>query len=202
VTAVAVAEVSVDELIISPCDDHDGFVHEHLRRYCSKFRPLPAIAVTPAGDRLRVVAGQRYAVIARELGEARIRAVMTGDTFEAARRRGVRGVVALVPADVLERELQAMPASWHVFFFAAGLDPWALAQVEARFAEFVTRSLPDVSTLASGYDAAGPCFEIQFPTPVTDYEWAARYRAFIVSLNDGVAKIATYQGRRFELIAL
>src|SRR5579863_3024205 len=84
-------ELSPSEVILdhSGVGRDDGFVYEHLKRYCSKFTPLPAITVKLSGGKLIAVRGHKYLSIAVELRRERIRAVLQGATFEDLRRQGV-----------------------------------------------------------------------------------------------------------------
>lgn len=204
---IQVAEVSLADLVLPVSIDKSsgGFVYEHLRHYCSKFRPLPAITVTSDGRHLNVVGRHLYALIAQELGDDRIRAVLAGVTFEELQRQGVPGLLTLVSDEVLERELRDdVPYAFHVFFFRSVPNAEIIAQLDERFRSFLAQSLPEVIgnksalPISTTFDPTGPCFEIRFPTPVTDHAWAASYHAFLVSITRELSTIETYQGRRFE----
>jgi len=203
---IQIVEISLTNLAFSaPTDESDdGYVYEHLKRYCSKFRPLPATAVALKEDRLLVVGRRKYVSIARDLGEDRIRAVLQGVTFEELRDRHIAGVLTLVSSETLASELRdEIPLAWHVFFFTSAPDAQVVAQIDARFRDFLHLSLPDIlgSTgdfeILSCFDDTGPCFEIRFPTPVEDRPWATSYLAFIASISNELCPIETYQGRRF-----
>jgi hypothetical protein len=199
-------EVSPPDVILdrSEVERDDGFVYEHLKRYCSKFTPLPAITVKLSGGKLLAVRGHKYLSIALELHQERIRAVLQGTTFEDLRRQGVPGVLSVVPQTRLESEQNtAVIAGWHVFFFKSTPSQEMADRIDARFRGFLNQSLPDALgsshqvVIDSRFDFSGPCFEIKFPTPVANQAWANLYHAFISSVSNEVLPIATYQGRRF-----
>ena len=199
-------EVSPSEVILdhSEVGRDDGFVYEHLKRYCSKFTPLPAITVKLSGGKLIAVRGHKYLSIAVELRRERIRAVLQGATFEELRSQGVPGVISVVPETTLESEQKtAVIAGWHVFFFKSPPSHELADRITARFKDFLNQSLPNALgswqqvEIDSHFDFSGPCFEIKFPTPVANQAWANLYRAFISSVSNEALPIATYQGRRF-----
>lgn len=199
-------EVSPPDVILdrSEVERDDGFIYEHLKRYCSKFTPLPAITVKLSGGKLLAVRGHKYLWIALELHQERIRAVLQGTTFEDLRRQGVPGVLSVVPQTRLESEQNtAVIAGWHVFFFKSTPSQEMADRIDARFRGFLNQSLPDALgsshqvVIDSHFDFSGPCFEIKFPTPVANQAWANLYHAFISSVSNEVLPIATYQGRRF-----
>lgn len=203
---IEVIEVLLADLVVPPSVARysDRYVYEHLKRYCSKFRPLPSVGVTSDGAHLSLTSRYEYVAIAREFGEDRIRAVLQGATFSELERQGVPGVLRLVPNEELDRELQdELILGWHVLFFKTTLDHEIVTQIEARFRAFLKQSLPgalpggDDAEILTNFDATGPCFEIRFPTPVTDHAWAQAYLAFLTSISMELAPIATYQGAWF-----
>jgi hypothetical protein len=204
---IQVIEVSLADLMLPASTDGicNGFVYEHLKRYCSKFRPLPAVAVTVARDRLLVVDRFQYVSVARDLGDDRIRAVLRGVTLEELQNRNIPGVLRAVPDEVLAQELRdEIVTSWHVFFFKTAPHHDIVIKIDACFRRFLEESLTKVLTssadlqISSSFDVTGPCLEIRFPTPLTNHQWAASYHAFIVSISRDLCAIETYQGRRFE----
>lgn len=204
---IEVIEVSLADLVIPPsaAQFDDNYVYEHLKRYCSKFRPLPAVGVTSDGAHLVLTCRYQYVAIARQLGEDQIRAMLEGVTFSDLKRQGVPGVLRLVPQAELDREIRDdIISGWHVLFFKTTPDREIVTQIEARFRVFLKQSLPEAlcrggdAEIPANFDATGPCFEIRFPTPVTDHAWAQAYLAFLISISRNLAPIATYQGARFE----
>ncbi|MBO0862864.1 MAG: hypothetical protein J2P21_31075 [Chloracidobacterium sp.] len=199
-------EVSPRDVILdcSEVERDDGLVYEHLKCYCSKFTPHPAITVKLPAGRLLAVRGHKYLSIALELRHERIRAVIHDTTFEALRRQGVPGAPSVVPHTQLECEQNTeVIASWHVFFFKSIPSRDIADQIDARFRDFLNQSLPDALgrshrvVIDSDFDFTGPCFEIKFPTPVANHAWARLYHAFISSVSKEMLPIASYQGRRF-----
>jgi hypothetical protein len=127
-------------------------------------------------------------------------------TFEELKKRSIPYLPTLVPKEVLEHELQdQVVTAWHVFFFKSVPDREVAAQVDSRFRSFLNQNLIQLLgdrtdlEVSSNFDATGPYFEIQFPTPVTNHQWADLYRAFIMSVHRELSAIETYQGRRFEV---
>jgi len=201
VVELAPSEVAHDRSIL---DNDDGFVYEHLKRYCSKFSSLPALTVILAEGKLTAVRGHRYLSIAQELGYDRIRAVLQGTTFDELRKLAIPGLLSLVPENLLASEQEAeVVVGWHVFFFATAPKADIVNEIDARFRGFLNQSLPAILgdkmeiAIESCFDLLGPCFEIRFPTPVTNQAWADLYRAFITSISNSIWPIKTYQGRRF-----
>jgi hypothetical protein len=201
-----VIEVSLADLVIPPSVAHHGgdYVYEHLKRYCSKFRPLPAVGVTSDGAHLVLTCRYQYVAIARELGEDRIRAALEGVTFSDLKRQGVAGVLGLITQEELDREVQdKIVPGWHVLFFKATPDCETVGQIEARFRAFLKQSLPDSlgdrgdAEIPVNFDSTGPCFEIRFSTPVADHAWARAYLEFLISISRDLAPVATYQGVQF-----
>lgn len=199
-------EVSPRDVVIdrSASDRDDGFVYEHLKRYCSMFTPLPAITVNLADGRLVTVRGHKYLSIALELGHDRIRAVLQGTTFDELRKQGVPGLLSVVPKAVLEGEQNTVVINgWHIFFFKSTPSPEVAARIEARFRSFLKQSLPAVLGgeaeifIEARFDFSGPCLELKFSTPVSNQAWADSYRALVSSVNNEILPIDTYQGRRF-----
>jgi hypothetical protein len=203
---IEVIEASLTDLVVPPSVARysDSYVYEHLKRYCSKFRPLPAIVVTSDGAHLVLTSRYQYVAIARELGEDRIRAALQGVTFSDLRQQGVPGVLGLVSQEELDREIQdEIIPGWHVLFFKTVPEHEIVTQIEARFRAFLKQSLPEVpaggdhAEIWANFDATGPCFEIRFPTPVTDHAWAQAYLSFLTSISRDLAPISTYQGAWF-----
>lgn len=201
-------EVSTPEVILdrAAVERDDGYIYEHLKRYCSKFTPLPAITVEVIDGRLVTTRGHKYLSIARELGHPKIRAVLNGVTFEELRKQGVPGLISVVSKEALESEQKTTVVNgWHVFFFKFSPSPDLAAQVDAHFRSFLSKSLPGVLggnagvTIESQFDLSGPCFEIKFPTPVANQPWAGSYHAFISSVSREMLSIESYQGRRFTV---
>jgi hypothetical protein len=198
---VSPADVRLDR---SEVERDDGFVYSHLKRYCSKFTPLPAITVKVNEGRLVAVRGHKYLSIARELGHDRIRAVLQGTTFKELRKQGVRGLVSLISNNLLDEEQRTdVVTGWHIFFFKSKPPPEIAAEIEARFKRFLSESLQSALRegvqvlIESHFDLSGPCLEIRFPTPVINQAWASSYHAFISSVSNDVLPIESYQGRRF-----
>jgi len=199
-------EVTPSEVLLDQAEVErdDGFVYEHLKRYCSKFTPLPAITVKAVGQKLTAVRGQKYLAIARELGHERIRAVSLDGTFDQLKARGVRGLLCVVPTSQLEQEERAtVITGWHVLFFRSRPSAELAEGIRARFDRFANETLPTALppgtaiSIESHFDSSGPCLEIKFPTPVANEEWAKSYYAFLLAVSSELALIETYQGRRF-----
>ena len=185
-------------------DRDDGFVYKHLKRYCTTFTPLPAITLKLIAGKLSIVQGHKYLSIARELGHKQIRAVLIDETFDQLKAQGIPGLLRAIPRSELEEELRTtVLTGWHIFFFKYPPSQKVAAEIDARFRRFLRESLPSALgkemdiQIESHFDFSGPCLEINFPTPVTNEEWARSYRNLALSINAELVPIDTYQGRRF-----
>ena len=207
--SIQVVEIRLSDLepFSVPALTEGRFIYEHLRYYCSKFRPLPAIAVRLEGDRLRIVDRHIYAAIARDLGDERIRAVLMGLTFEELKERDFPNLPNLVSKETLDFELQEKLVSmWHVFYFGAGLSSKLVTEIDYRLRFFLKQSLYPIignrldSEVVSHFDQAESRLEIRFPTPLENHAWATSYLELITSVSRELVPIASYQGQRFETV--
>jgi hypothetical protein len=206
--SIQVVEVALSDLVpfsVSISSD-SRVIYEHLKYYCSKFKPLPAIAVQLDGDRLRIVDRHAYASIARDLGVERIRAVLVGTTLEELEQKSIRNVPVLVPRETLDSELRCEAvAAWHVLFFGTVPAAEIVAEIDRRFRLFLKHSLAPLigdegsSDISSEFKPSGPCFEIRFPTPAENHRWATAFRGLLFGIHRELASIESYQGQRFEV---
>lgn len=194
--------IMVDPTKVVESDEHpmkeEGFIFPHLKRYCAHFDPLPVITVTPKAGKLVVVRGHIYLRIAKELGRKLLRAVVSADVS------GVPGILGEISRETLEKEQQrTVVDGWHVFFLGDPEPAELIESVKRRFMDYLSRSLPNVVPVDMSrdvlwnYDPTGPCIELKFPTPVANAEWAAEYHALCIGISSELARIVSYQGRRF-----
>jgi hypothetical protein len=198
---VSPAEVLLDNTQV---ERDDGFVYAHLKRYCSKFTPLPAITVNVVDGKLSAVRGHKYLAIAREMGHEAIRAVLQNGGFDELKAQGVKGLLSALPESKLEEEQSTdVIDGWHVFFFKSPLSSEIAQAVRTRFSCFLNETLPAALppgmaiSIESSFDCEARCLELKFPTPVTNTRWLESFRAFCLEIHSTFFPIETYQGRRF-----
>lgn len=173
----------------------DGFVYAHLRRYCSKFEPLPAITVSIDDESVKLLRGFKYLLVAKDLGRPTVRAVVGGRSTPAA----VARFVARSGSKVLDwhairaaEERDLTPVGWHVVYFARPLAPEEKAVFESVVAGFLGAQVVRVV-----YDDSGPLAEFEAKTPVSDAAWIARTLGALAEFSRDCVSIVSYQGRRF-----
>jgi hypothetical protein len=191
---VPVATVSIDERFP---DRDDSFVLEHLRYYCARFDPLPAITIVVEGDRTAVVRGRKYLLVARELGRSAIRAVVAS----SPESDDVRALLARDDVTILdwariqeEERLEPMPHAWHVFFLERALTPAEKMIFDSRVLSLFSGFEKAVPVI---HDDSGPLAEFQARTPVTDQAWAAKHLEVFAAFSREHVRIVSYQGRKF-----
>lgn len=197
---ISIEDVSLDE---AEADNESTLVYQHLKRYCEKFTPLPAITVKVKNGKLVVTRGHKYLKIARDLGRGRIRAVLLGETAEGLRRQRISFSAFLVPNSVLEQEGTAdVVNAWHVFFFKSQVTDEIARQIEIAIKNFINKSLPlavrGQTMIEFNCDLSAACIEIKFPTPVKDQLWMGSFILFYRSEMNRICPIESYQGRRIE----
>lgn len=195
--AILLIEISVDEVVVdaeSPDRDQSQIL-DHLVRYCSKFAPLPAVAITIEGTVARVVRGHNYLLVSKRLNRPTIRAVVAGSPGAAIFQELVTRTNAKVldwPAIEAEEAREPIARCWHVFYFVRPLTP----SERRTFAE-VVEALFVGQSIHVAYDGEAPIAEFEAMTPVTDHGWAARHLEVFSSFSREHVRIVSYQGRRF-----
>jgi hypothetical protein len=195
-------------------DKDDRLVYEHLRHYCSRFFPLPAIMVTLSGGEPIVTKGHKYLRIARELDHRTIRAVVARDcgVEDVSRflaRRGVRTLDWEAAEDADNAKLCVW--AWQVFYFETPLD----ASIRERFTRDVIDTLTRLQAerLASlqraclidpptdivdsvHFSERGDFVEFRALVVVGDESWYGTYIGAYSAFSQSHARIVSYQGMR------
>lgn len=202
-------------------DQDTRYVYEHLKYTLSRPRQfaLPAIRLSVVAGEAVITAGHKYLRIARELGIAHIRAVISWSGAE----RSPGAVVSsnrmaadlespgwllpgarVVPSEELEREM-SLPVSldYHVYFFEQPLSLQAQQEFVRTFVGFFER-LATPLLAASGqrvlrwdFPFEARCAEFQALVPVGDPAWPAEYLRVSQEFSRRVARIVSFQGARF-----
>lgn len=183
----------------------DGFVYEHLRYYCSKFEPLPAITIRLKNLKAEVVSGGEYLEIARDLGRPAIRAIVLGTYSEADLSQFIQqGGGRLLDWEQIDRADQTEPivSAWHVFFFDRALQAVERAEFERSVAGFfmqLAQQRRDQSGIVGNvsFDAKKARAEFEAITPVGDESWYSAFFAVCRRFSTSFVRIVSYQGRRF-----
>jgi hypothetical protein len=187
-------------------DGDKTWVYDHLMHYCSLFDPLPAIRILINENGPVVTWGHKYLRISRALRRPLIRALIKPGSNEDAKASLLQraDVVKLdwEEIDAIERATPVID-QWHVFYFERALS----AREKRRFddevaAFFVAAPRPawdEADTIVGQvqHDDSEHRAQFRARTPVADESW---YRDFLAAVNRfsrNVAKIISYQGRRF-----
>jgi len=191
---IPVAAVSTDERFP---DGDDSFIPEHLRYYCAKFDPLPAITIVVEEDRAIVVRGRKYLLVARDLGRTEVRAVVASSAEES----DVKALLARDDVTILDwtrleeaEELERVPRAWHVFFFERALAPDERMEFDSRVQSLFAEFENPVRVI---HHDSGPVAEFEARSPVTDRAWAAKHLAVFTAVSRECVRIVSYQGRKF-----
>src|SRR5258708_38067444 len=135
-------EVEEDRSVSVP---DEGFVFEHLRRYCSEFDPLPAIIVQPTGGKLFVTRGHLYLRIARDLKRSSIRAVCIGHSYQELASTGVRGLIRPIAPEVLQSETEpTVRVITHVFFLGGRPTEPQVCEIDGKLRQFEPESVSGI----------------------------------------------------------
>ncbi|MEM1060470.1 MAG: hypothetical protein AAGK14_14745 [Verrucomicrobiota bacterium] len=204
--AFGVFEIDPEIVIESPefpDTSEDNFVFEHLKRYCSKFEPLPAITVRLESSKLIVTEGHKYCRMARELGRKAIRAIAHDCTVDDLKKSGISARELDLSTLHAEHAALTFSDSWHVIFVRNPLGYETARSVEAQIESFVenymaTQHHIENAFQSGGYDVDGRCLEFSFVTPTHDKQWADGFLQLLVTIADQIGGIESYQGLRFE----
>jgi hypothetical protein len=203
-----VLECGLDALVLDevafPDRDRD-FVYPHLKYYLSKSQGFPAVMISV--DRIPAVITDRhkYFLIARELGLQSIRAVVVRENFRTMQAFLRRSDVRVLDNARIAQEMAetAIMDADHVFFFEDPLSARAKSEFERKIAGFfrtIESPLLSVSkrkVSAVKFSFADTCAEFNAVTPVGDESWYSSFLRTSIEFSSEVAKICTYQGRRF-----
>jgi len=207
-------------------DNESSFVYEHLKYYCSKFYPLPAITVGYENNRFFVIRGHKYLRIAVELNHEHILCVLPdeyqpllfGEGNDAAKRPGQPNlstvglylkqnkIEILDPKDFdTDSRSDAIDIFDHVYYFEKPLSESQKIEFRELIQSFFF-VLKYAQNLASGFEWVSPIefdaeerraeFKIKLKNP--EGEWAHLYRGITMKFSENVAKIHTFCGRFFN----
>ena len=207
---ILLIELNPSEIAISrslPINEQSAtFIYEHLRYYCSKFFPLPAIKVRARRNSLIVIKGHEYLLIAKELRHTSIRAIVdvTSDNIAIQQLLTRPSVKKLHWNTMREDDHELFSYGWHVFFFQRDLEE----KEQAIFKEKLSHVIADARLLQQfiqpheikdfAYIPSLKCIECQVYTPVADERWFNAYRATLLEFHTNFARIVSFQGRKFS----
>jgi hypothetical protein len=188
----------------SPDTDTD-YIYEHLKYYCSKFFPLPAIDVSLVAEKLVVTGRHKYLRIAQDLGYPWVRAAYRSRAFDPQEvLRELPVGVRITPRELLERE-SAMTVfrDHHIYFFDKPLGPQGQIRFLEDIAGFFERlETPLIDTSEKrlfGWDFpfGGRCAEFEALIPVGDHTCMSSYRGICQRFSFEVQRIVSFQGHLF-----
>ena len=207
---LVVFECNLDSLVVDErrypdMDTH--FIYDHLKYYCSKFRPLPTVTVSIDHDPPVIIAGHKYFKIARELGHKSIRACVGAGKPNARFEKFLRRQdVQLIDKSTLDREFEESEVmdGCEVFFFESPLSEDAKVAFESKIADFFRTH--DSSLLAGrrchvspvSYSADSTRAEFTATIPCGE-SWIRDFLSTCHDIDQNVARIKSLQGRRFGL---
>jgi hypothetical protein len=187
--------------------ESEGFIYSHLRYYCSKFAPLPAITIRFENSEAKLVDGAEYLQISRDLERPTVRAVVIGDYAEETLKRFLsKWGGRVLDWEEIDRAERAEPlvSAWHVFFFERPLRSEEQAEFVRRIAGFFGRLAEKrgddpsraMSQVSFNNDQASA--EFRAITPVVDESWYSHHLEICRRFSANIVKIVSYQGRRFS----
>jgi hypothetical protein len=177
--------------------DH-SLILEHLKYYCSKFEPLPAVTLRLIDQQAFVVAGHKYVAAAVALKRPRLRAIVDpASDAEAVSRLLALDDVRRIDLDALEKEeaRDPVPLAWHIVFFERPLAPEQRAAFSKAMSELAGSTGGPPPNVA--YDESGARAELRMPTPVFDHDWATDLLRALSDFHQTHVPIVSYQGRAF-----
>jgi hypothetical protein len=184
----------------------NGFIFEHLKYYCSRVFPLPAISIRIESGIPILTRGSEYLAIARELGHNSIRAIVARDVSDADLSELFKNpAVELVDLPKLEAEELANPVveGWQVFYFERPLSEREKKLFEDKIVSafetlpsklLMSCAHPRVTSLSYCDEKARA--EFKALVPVFDERWLLDCVARIQEFSATVLPVLSYQGRR------
>lgn len=204
-----VVECMLDALVLDEraFPDRDrSHVYEHLKYYCSKFRPLPAVTVRADREPAVVVSGHKYYRIAKEAADLSIRAIVRGDgRSDSVRRFLERPDVKVLGWDRIARETDAAPVvcGSQIYYFYDPLPESAKREFDERLAGFFRRlesallSRDALRVWGVEFGCGDTRAEFMARVPVADERWYGACRAAALRFDAEIARIWTFQGAQF-----
>lgn len=194
--------VPLDKLSIAPdCPTgHKTFVLEHLKHCYAKNNQAPTVDVN---RNFQVTRNSINMQIARDLGCSTVSAVVSNSDFELMTPE-VRDSIRELQSDVVEDECAPIDR-WDIIYFETLPDDDAINKIVDSFDIFLRktskeRMAPENSSYSEiGFDTDGPCLEIKYVSPPVDhYVWISWLYGLLLKIHRTIARIASYQGTRFE----
>lgn len=184
-----------------------SYVYEHLKHYCSKFRPLPAVTISQASIPPVIVEGHKYYRIAQELGHDSIRTVMADRHVHRRLNKFLSSPgIRIIDRAEIDKELwdTRVLDAWHIYFFESPLNDRAKEEFKKQltgYFELLKSPLLDSRSGARVSEINFPfndyCAEFKAITPVGDESWYRDYLGTTIDFSKRVAAITSYQGYRF-----
>jgi hypothetical protein len=202
-------DVKVDESVF-PNKWKDTFIYEHLRYYCSKFSPLPAISIYVTAEGATVTRAHQYLSIAKDLRRKSIRAIVDHNSPKEAVEQLLQkpSVTALDYQKLRAEEDEALFSyGWFVFFFERPLGAEERELFERKIVDYLKQTpLPPrfeaVERIKElNYPYAGHCAEVEAFTSL-DPRWYGAFRIVLMDFHKNVTPIVSFQGTRFSSISL
>lgn len=199
---VIVTEVPVNSLVRDESKAKETpYVFDHLKYYCSKFMPLPAVIARLKDGKAEVLGAGVYLDIAKALGHKTIR-VSFREKSEAKEikdfLRDCNGNLLCLSNIEAEETEQDCFFGWHIFFF----ERVPSSKEKQGFVDTVVTAF---STLGEKY-GIGPrvsevlflddqkSAEFQANIPTKSERWYLDVREAIHEYSEGCVKIVSYQG--------
>jgi hypothetical protein len=209
---IILIELNTDNISINedlfPDREKNKYILEHLRHYCSKFYPLPTIAIKVCNEGVFVVRGHQYLLIAKELKHQRIRAIIDKSSLD----NDVQIFLQKPSVVQLDWEVAKMEGrdelveyTWYVFFFEKQLNQEERQIFEEQIVEFFKdiklptwAKIPDNRIINLSYLFSRYCAEFQAYVPTEDERWYADSITVLINFHLNCVTIASFQGQKFR----
>jgi hypothetical protein len=187
-------------------DNEHSFVYEHLKYYCSKFYPLPAITVGLKKNRFFVSRGHKYLHIGKELSHEHILCVLP-DEYQSTLDLNPSVKVEIVNFKDFDPHFQSdrIDIFDHVYYFENTLSESQKFEFRKLIESFfcVLKYAKHLGTAFKGispieFGAEDKCAEFKVKLTNPSGEWTHLYRSVTMKFSEDVAKIHTFCGRLFS----
>lgn len=209
---ITLVEIESDKIVVDESrflDDvmQSYVVYDHLRYYCSKFSPLPAISVQVESDVAFVVRRHWYLEIAKDLRIPRIRAVIENSVDAAVQSFLLQPSVGQIDWQEARKaeEEASIGYSWYVYFFERPLTAEERGVFEVQIVDFFRRlelpgwaELDDERIRNLSYPQEGLCAEFQAFVPSGDERWYAASLSVINKFHKECVPLVSFQGLRID----
>lgn len=207
-------------------DNEQSFVYEHLKYYCSKFYPLPAITVGCKKNEFFVIRGHKYLRIAQELNHEHILCVLPDEYQSPLFRTGNDAAMRSFQPKPHEGELDLkqngieimdfkdfdpgfqsdeIDTFDHVYYFEKPLSESQKIEFRKliqsfffvlKYAQNLGAAFEWISPIEFGAEDKRAEFKVKVKNP--SGKWTHLYRAITMKFSEDVAKIHTFCGRLFN----